>query len=109
MTDVPLFGLPGRPVLLGSDGKPIQQLTAHIPSLPEIDRDALPGLPDDMEARFLAIPDDEPMIVIFHPRSEAHICMSLLARDNLAFFVEKVRIVAENMAMGEPPADDEYR
>lgn len=74
-----------------------------IKSMPLIDRAALPGLPDDLEARLFNLPDQEPRILLVHPPSELFVEVSLLDRENLGGYVEALTVARLRQAMGEPP------
>lgn len=98
--------------LLGADGHPLNADTVKITiaSMPVIDRDAMPGLPDDLEARLFNVPGQYPRILLVHPPSELFIEVSLLDRDNLSRYVEALTTARLKQAMGEPPdAGDGYR
>jgi hypothetical protein len=49
--------------LLDANGNPIPAQTVDVRSLPEIARDALPSLPDDIEPRLVG--GEEPVIVLW--------------------------------------------
>jgi hypothetical protein len=93
--------------LLDADGNPIQVRTVDVRNLPEIDRDALPGLPIDMEARLMS--GDEPVIILHHPGSDLHIEVPLLDRTNLAKYAAAIYAARVRQAMGEAPEGDGYR
>lgn len=108
-----LLGTAGlKSPLLGPDGRPLNADTVKITigSMPLIDRAALPGLPDDLEARLFNVPDQDPVIVLFHRPSELHIEVPLLDRDNLPHYVEALTVARMRQAMGDAPdAGDGYR
>jgi hypothetical protein len=108
-----LMGTAGlKSPLLDAAGHPLAAETVKIiiRSMPKIERDALPDLPDDIEARLFHVPDQDPCIVLFHPPSELHIEMPLTDRDNFAHYVEALNTARLKQAMGEPPdAGDGYR
>lgn len=93
--------------LLDANGDPIPVRTVDLTILPEIDRAALPGLPDDMEARLMS--GDEPQIVVWHPSSGLHIEMPLLDRANLSRYVDAIQAAVMRQAMGETPEEGGYR
>lgn len=93
--------------LLDADGNPIPVRTVDVRNLPKIDPSALPGLPEDMEARLM--PGDEPVIVLWHPASDLHIEMPLLDRRNIETYVAAIRMAVSRQAMGEAPEGDGYR
>lgn len=95
--------------LLDASGNVIPASTIHIPSLPEIDRRALVGLPDDMEARLLQMPGEDPAILIIHAATELYMEMPLTDQANLAQYVAAIRRVVIAQSMGETPEEDGYR
>lgn len=95
-----------RRTLLGTTNqtKPtVDTVKIVIRSMPLIDRGALPGLPDDLEARLFNLPDQEPRILLVHPPSELFVEVSLLDRENLGGYVEALTTARLKQAMGEPP------
>lgn len=98
--------------LLAPDGRPITADTVKVTirSMPLIDPQALPGLPDDLEARLFNVPGQDPFVILFHPLSELYVEMSLLDRDNIAQYVEALSGARLKQAMGEVPENAEgYR
>lgn len=95
--------------LLDSSGNPLPSPTEKIDltTLPLIERHALPGLLFDMEGRLLE--GDEPVIVLYHLRSELHIEVPLLDLANLPRYIEAVRAAVMKQGMGEAPEDGGYR
>lgn len=93
--------------LLDASGEPIPVRTVDLTTLPEIERAALPGLPDDMEARLMS--GDDPKIVLWHRASDLHIEMPLLDRANLSKYVAAIDAAVMRQAMGEVPEDSGYR
>lgn len=108
-----LMGTAGlKSPLLDASGRPLIADTVKITirSMPLIERDALPGLPDDIEARLFNVPGQDPRIVLFHPASELHIEVPPTDIDNLDRYVEALTTARLKQAMGEPPdAGDGYR
>lgn len=108
-----LLGTAGlKSPLLDAASHPLTADTVKITirSMPLIERDALPGLPDDIEARLFNVPGQDPCIVLFHPPSELHIEMPLTDTDSLIFYVEALTTARLKQAMGEPPdAGEGYR
>jgi hypothetical protein len=90
-------------------GNPIPVRRINIAALPKIDPEALPGLPDDMEAHLMNDIGQEPMIVLFHPASELHIKVPVSEHENIGPWVEKLNFARLKQAMGEPPEGDAYR
>ncbi len=104
-----LLGTAGlKSPLLGPDGHPLTADTIKITiaSMPLIERAALPGLPDDLEARLFNVPEQEPRILLVHPPSELYVEMSLLDRDNIERYVEALTEARLRQAMAEPPPDE---
>lgn len=98
--------------LLDSSGNPLpaSRLQIDIEKLPKIERAALPGLPHDMEGRLLAVPGDDPAVVLFHPRSELHLLVPLTDLADLARYVEALNVARLKQSMGEAPENGEgYR
>jgi hypothetical protein len=93
--------------LLDANGNPIPAQTVDVRSLPEIARDGLPGLPDDIEARLMG--GEELVIVLWHRASDLHVEMPLLDRSNLPRYVEALQTAALRQAMGEAPEGNGYR
>lgn len=81
----------------------------HIPSLPLIERGALPGMPDSMEGRLFHEPPLEPCVILYHPHAEMHVKIRLLDIENLAEYVEQLNFAVLKQAMGEPPEEEGYR
>ena len=108
-----LMGTAGlKSPLLDPSGRPIAADTVKVTirSMPLIDRGALPGLPDDLEARLFNVPDQEPRILLVHPPSELFVEVSLLDRENLGKYVEALTVARLRQAMGDAPdAGDGYR
>ena len=108
-----LMGTAGlKSPLLDAFGRPIAAETVkiRIGSMPLIERGALPGLPDDIEARLFNVPDQDPRIILFHAPSELHIEMSLMDVDGLDRYVEALNTARLKQAMGEAPdAGEGYR
>lgn len=100
--------------LLDSAGTPMPASTMKldIAALPRIERAALPGLPHDMEGRLLHVegsPDD-PVVVLFHARSELHMLVPLTDLANLPAYVEALNGARLKQAMAEAPDGGEgYR
>ncbi|HXJ61877.1 MAG TPA: hypothetical protein VNU68_35000 [Verrucomicrobiae bacterium] len=94
--------------LLDYDGQPIATTDIDIPSLPLIDRDALPGLPASMEGRLFNEPPLEPAVVLFHPAAEVYVLIRLTDLDNLVHYVDQVNGAVLQQAMGVPPEGDGY-
>jgi hypothetical protein len=80
-----------------------------IQSLPLIDPEALPGLPDSMEGRLFREKGLEPCVVLFHPMAEMHLLIRLTDLDNLGKYIEQLNYAVLKQAMGEPPEDQGYR
>lgn len=79
-------------------------------SMPLIERNAFPDLPDDMEARLFNVPDQDPKILLIHAASEMFIEVPLTDRENIGTYVESLNIARLRQAMGDPPdADDGYK
>lgn len=97
---MPLTTIDGRPLTLDT-------VKITIKSMPLIDRAALPGLPDDLEARLFNVEDQEPRIILFHPASELFVEVSLLDQANLPKYVEALTEARMKQAMGEPPESGE--
>lgn len=93
--------------LLDASGEPIPVRTVDLTTLPEIDRAALPGLPDDMEARLMS--GDDPKIVLWHRASDLHIEVPLLDRRNLSRYAQAIQAAVMRQAMGEAPEEGGYR
>lgn len=91
--------------LLDAQGNPIPVRRVDIAELPEIDRAALPGLPDDMRAHLLG----EDTIVLFHPASELHLEMPLQDHEAIGRYVEALNTARLKQAMGEAPEGEGYR
>lgn len=108
-----LLGTAGlKSPLLDAAGHPMTAETVKITirSMPLIERDALPGLPDEIEARLFHVPEQTPCIVLFHPPSELHIEMPLTDVANLDHYVEALNTARLKQAMAEPPDTEEgYR
>jgi len=77
-----------------------------IRSLPEIDRDALPGMPADMTAYLRG--GDPPVIVLYHRASEMHVEVPLPARHDLTLFIALLREAEARQGMGEAPEAGGY-
>ena len=80
-----------------------------IGKLPLIDPEALPPIPNSMEARLFNHKGLEPCIVLFHPRAELHVLIRLTDRWNMGKYVEELNSAVLKQAMGEPPEDQGYR
>jgi hypothetical protein len=97
--------------LLGSDGLPISAI--HIRDMQLIDREALPGLPQSMEARLYApnSADDQPCIVLVNRLAELHVAVPLTEwQTNLMHYVNALNVAVAKQAMGETPDNEEgYR
>ena len=108
-----LMGTAGlKSPLLDAAGHPLTADTVKITiaSMPKIERDALPGLPDDIDARLFNVPDQEPLVVLWHRPSELHVEVPLTDLDTLPRYVEALTTARLKQAMGEPPdAGDGYR
>lgn len=94
--------------LLDESGNPIPARRINIRELPEIDRAALSGLPDDMEARLLQ-DGGIPAIILFHPASELYMEIPVAAHENITPYVEALNVARLKQAMGEAPEIDGYR
>ena len=92
----------GKSLPVKSDGETVR---ITIASMPLIDRAALPGLPDDLEARLFNVPDQDPRILLVHPPSELYIEVSLLDREDLGRYIEALTEARLRQAMAEPPHD----
>jgi hypothetical protein len=84
--------------LLDANGAPIPVRTLDLTTLPLIERRALPGLPEDIEARLMG--GAEPVIVLCHPVSDLHIEMPLLDRRNVAKYAAAIHAAVERQATG---------
>jgi hypothetical protein len=93
--------------LLDSNGEPIPIETVDLRKLPQIDREALPGLPEDMQAHLQG--GDPPVIIVWHPPSNLHVEMPLLERGNVEHYAQAIRAAVLKQAMGEAPEGDGYR
>lgn len=97
--------------LLDAEGQPIETMDFDVRTLPLIERDALPDLPDSMEGRLLNQPGLEPALVLFHPKAELYRLVRLTTLpDSLQGHYDAINTAVLMQAMGEPPADAEgYR
>lgn len=91
-----------RHKLLDQDGQPIDTVDVDIRTLPLIERDALPGLPDSMEGRLMA-----PWVVVYHPKAELSVRVPLTDLANLERYVDMVNGALLKQAMAEPPDSPE--
>jgi hypothetical protein len=85
---------------------PVVTQILDIRSLPEIDRDALPGIPADMTAYLRG--GDPPVIVLYHRSSQMHIEVPIPARHDLTLFIALLREAESRKGMGEPPEAGGY-
>lgn len=81
----------------------------EIRSLALIARDALPPIPDSMEARLLEEPELEPAIILFHPQAEVYVFVRLTDAENIQQYVDELNVAVLKQAMGEAPEDEGYR
>lgn len=97
--------------LLGPDGLPISAI--RIRDMQLIDREALPGLPQSMEARLYApnSAEDQPCIILFNPAAEMHVAVPMTEwQTDLPKYIEALNVAVLKQAMGETPEDAEgYR
>lgn len=88
----------------------LTQVSIDIPSLPLIDREALPHLlPASMEARLFNEKGLEPALILFHPKAECYVFVRLTDLNNLPTYIDEVNVAVLKQAMGEPPEEDGYR
>ena len=91
--------------LLDSNGHPVRTEDIDILALPQIEREALDGIPDSMEGRLFHKPPLEPAVVLLHPLAEVYVLIRLTDLGNLQYYVDQVNTAVLRQAMGEPPPD----
>jgi hypothetical protein len=78
-----------------------------IRSLPQIDAEALPGLPLGMVAYLRG--GDPPMILLYDPVADMHVAVPLALRHDLTPYLAALREAQARQAMGEAPEAQGYR
>ena len=93
--------------LMDADGEPITGL--NLRNLPLIERDAIPGLPDGIEARLWSTAPVCPTIVLWHRTADLHVEFPVTALADAARFIAALESAVLRQAMGEAPEQDGYR
>ena len=87
------------------------QKTFEISELPLIDPEAIPPIPESMEARLFQVEGNElePCVILYHPQCELHVKIRLTDLHNMQHYVDELNSAVLKQAMGETPEEEGYR